>query len=132
MGGGETVDGEFPAGAFGKVEETADVIVLVVGGEEMLNFSRGEREGGERDRLAKIASMQTVEANEFAERHDRSAASSFSAHGFLLGKVYCQDAEKRREWRGYAEEKEWKEEREQFVWRETWRFGKMLCGIREA
>ncbi len=132
MSSGEAVDREFLAASFGEVEEAADVVVLIVSGKEELGLGGGEMERRKRDGLAKIASMCTVEANEFAERHDRSAASSFSAHGFLLGKVYCQDAEKRREWRGGAEETERKEERKQSFGEGHQDSGKMFRGIREA
>ena len=40
---------------FGEVEEAADVVVLVVAGEQALDFGAGERKGGEGHRLAELA-----------------------------------------------------------------------------
>src|SRR5713101_9628921 len=42
MGGRETVDREFLPAGFGKMKEAADVVVLVVSGEEALGFGRSQ------------------------------------------------------------------------------------------
>ena len=102
MGGRETVDGEFLAAGFGEMKEAADVVVLVVSGEEALGFGRSQAKGGERDRLAKISGVRAVQKDEIAQGHHfilrprsdrrilrprsgrRSAARSFGAHGILL------------------------------------------------
>src|SRR5437764_2557259 len=67
--GGEAVDREFLAVAFGEVKETADVVILFVSGKKPLRFYERESEGGKRDGPAKIAGAQTVSAHEFAQRH---------------------------------------------------------------
>lgn len=83
VGGGEAVDGEFGADGFGEVEEAADMVVLVIAGEETFGFLEGEAEGGERDGLAEVGGVGAVEADEFAQGHERSAASGFGAQGVL-------------------------------------------------
>src|SRR6266700_610696 len=93
VGGGETVDREFLAAGFGKMKEAADVVVLVVSGEETLGFGSSQAKGGERDRLAKISGVGAVQPHEIAQGHHfilrprsgrRSAARCFGAHGILL------------------------------------------------
>jgi hypothetical protein len=96
VGGGEAVDGEFGANGFGEMEEAADVVVLVIAGEEAFGFLEGEAEGGERDGLAEVGGVGAVEADEFAQWHERSAASGFGAQGILLGKVYFGQEKKKR------------------------------------
>jgi hypothetical protein len=54
--GGDAIDGILFASGLGEIEEAADVVVLVVTGEEALGFGGSQREGGERYGLAKIAS----------------------------------------------------------------------------
>jgi hypothetical protein len=82
--GGETVDGKFLAGGFGKLEEAADVIVLVVSGKDLFGFVGRKAESGKSYGLAKFTGVQEVETNEFAQRHDGSAASAFGADDILL------------------------------------------------
>jgi hypothetical protein len=89
VGGGDTVDGELRAANVGKMEEAADVIVLVVGGEKTLGFGRRKLECGKRDRLTEVIGESTIQVDEFAQRHHRGAASGFGAHGDLLSGVYC-------------------------------------------
>src|SRR6266566_300184 len=93
VGGGETVDREFLAAGFGEMKEAADVVVLVVSGEEALGFGRSQAKGGERDRLAKISGVGAVQTDKIAQGHHiiwrprsgrRSAARCFGAHGILL------------------------------------------------
>jgi hypothetical protein len=83
VGGAEAVDGEFGASGFGEMEEAADVVVLVIAGEEAFGFLEGEAEGGEGDGLAEVGGVGAVEADEFAQGHERSAASGFGAQGIL-------------------------------------------------
>jgi len=52
--GKDSIDCEFLAVGFGEVEEPADVVILVVAGKEPIGLGRGETEGGESHRLAKI------------------------------------------------------------------------------
>jgi hypothetical protein len=96
VGGGEAVDGKFGAGGFGEMEEAADVVVLVIAGEEAFGFLEGEAEGGERDGLAEVGGVGAVEADEFVQGHERSAASGFGAHGVLPDEVYCGEKKKGR------------------------------------
>jgi hypothetical protein len=96
VGGDEAVDGEFWAGGFGEMEEAADVVVLVIAGEEALGFLRGEAEDRESYGFAEVLSVSTIQADKFAQGHERSAASGFGAHGILLGKVYFGPNEKKR------------------------------------
>jgi len=58
--GGDSVDREFGASGFGKMEKTADVIVLVVTGEEALGFGARQTEDRNRDWLAKIVSVRAI------------------------------------------------------------------------
>src|SRR5712692_10476281 len=60
MGGGDSVDGEFLAGVFGELEESADVIVLVVTGEEASRFCVRQTERRKWNRLTKTAGMRAV------------------------------------------------------------------------
>jgi hypothetical protein len=96
VGGGESVDGEFLADGIGEMEEAADVVVLIVAGEEAFRFGLRKAQRGERDGLAKIANARAIEFDKFAERHHWSAASGFSAHGILQSGVYCEAEKKRR------------------------------------
>jgi hypothetical protein len=96
VGGDKAVDGEFGARGFGEMEEAANVVILVVAGEEAFGFLRGEAEDGERDGLAEIGCVATVQADKFAQGHERSAASGFGAHGILLGSVYFGPEKKKR------------------------------------
>jgi hypothetical protein len=80
VGGGDAVDEELFAVEFGEVEEAADVVVLVVAGEEPLGFGGGQREGGERGGLAEFAGQGAVLGDQFLQGHHRSAAR-FSSHG---------------------------------------------------
>jgi hypothetical protein len=96
VGGGEAIDGEFGAGGFGEMEEAADVVILVIAGEEAFGFPRSEAEVGERDGLAEVGGVGAVEADEFAQGHERRAASGFGAQGILLGKVYFGQEKKKR------------------------------------
>jgi len=70
------------------MEEAANVVVLVEGGEEAFGFSGGELESGKCDRLAKLAGFRKVEGNEIGQRPHRRAASGFSGHG-ESGKTRC-------------------------------------------
>src|SRR5712692_5182150 len=90
VGGGNSVDREFFAGGFRKLEEAADVIVFVVTGEEAFRFRLGQTEGGKGNRLSEFAGERTVQTDQFAQRHDGSAASGLSAHCGLLSRVYRQ------------------------------------------
>jgi len=60
VGGRNSVDGEFLAGGFRELEEAADVIVLVVTGEEAFCFCVRQTEDRKSNRLAKIASVSAV------------------------------------------------------------------------
>ncbi|HKW61113.1 MAG TPA: hypothetical protein VJN89_01095 [Candidatus Acidoferrum sp.] len=87
MGRGDSIDEKFPAAGFGKMEEAADVVVLIVGRKKPLDFGVVERERGERDGPAEFTGLGTIVANQFAQRHDGSASRSFSAHEILLDKL---------------------------------------------
>jgi hypothetical protein len=54
MRGGEAVDGEWRARGFREMKKAADMIVLVVAGEESLGFGGRELECRESNRLAKF------------------------------------------------------------------------------
>jgi hypothetical protein len=96
VGRGDSVDGKFLAGSLGKMEEAADVVILVVAGEEALRFGDGKAKGGQGDGDSEFAGVEAVQADKFAQRHHRSAASGFSAHGVLLSEVYFGEKEKKR------------------------------------
>jgi hypothetical protein len=76
-----SADGELCAAGIGEMEEAADVIVLVVAGEEALGFSGRELESGESDGLAEFTSERAVAADQFGERHHGCASRSFRGHG---------------------------------------------------
>jgi hypothetical protein len=78
------------------MEEAADVVVLVVAGEEALGFLGRKAEDRKSNGLAEIGGVGTVEADEFAQGHERSAASGFGAHGILHGRVYFGLEKKKR------------------------------------
>ena len=82
--GGETVDGEFLAFGFRELEEATDVVVLVVAGEEAFGFGGRKAEVGECNGFAEGSGVLQVEANEFAQGHEGSAASGFGADRLLL------------------------------------------------
>src|ERR1700692_2776165 len=63
------------------MEKAADMVVLVVGGKQPLGLCAGKPERGERDRVAELAGLLTVELNEISQRHHRRTTSSFSGHG---------------------------------------------------
>ena len=97
MGYGDAVDGEWLAAYIGEFQEAADVVVLVIAGEDSLGFGSRESEGGKSNGLAKFAGVLKVDADEFAQRHERSAASGFSADAVLLRlSVLCEGAEGKR------------------------------------
>src|SRR5260370_31874952 len=73
VGGRNPVDREFLAGGLRELKETADVIVLVVTGEEAFRFRVRQTEGRERNGLTKIASVRAVLTDEIAQGHDGSA-----------------------------------------------------------
>jgi hypothetical protein len=61
MGNRDAIDGKLDTIGFGKMEEAADVVVLVKGGKDALGFSGGKLEGGKRGGLAKPADEGEVE-----------------------------------------------------------------------
>ncbi len=105
MGGGETVDREFLPAGFGKMKEAADVVVLVVSGEEALGFGRSQAKGGERDRLAKISGVGAVQtmaaqgaAKGRARRSHVKGARQFVEHAVVWVRCcgrFCGDQEER-------------------------------------
>jgi|SRR5713226_3681631 len=60
MGDGLAADEEQCASSIGEMEKTADVVILVVTGEEAFRFRVRQTEGRERNRLTKIASVRAV------------------------------------------------------------------------
>lgn len=80
MGNRDSVDGEFLAVVFGKMEKAADVIILVVGGKQPLGFFRRELEGRKSNGLAEFPGERQVTRDQFAQCHDERAASSFGRH----------------------------------------------------
>lgn len=95
MGGRNAVDGERFAGGFGEMEKAADVVVLVVTGEEAFGFRSCQVEGGECDGLAKIGGVGTVQVDKFAQGHHGSAGSGLGAYGVPHGE--CTAGTKRKE-----------------------------------
>ncbi len=57
MGDGLAADEELCASSIGEMEETADVVVLVIAGEEPLGFGDRKAKDGERNRLAETVSV---------------------------------------------------------------------------
>jgi hypothetical protein len=106
VGGGEAVDGEFGADGIREMEEAADVVVLVIAGEEAFGFLEGEAEGGEKDGLAEVGGVGAVEADEFAQGHERSG---FGAQGIL--RVKSTAGRKRKEEFNTEGAESWEEER---------------------
>jgi hypothetical protein len=96
VGGKEAVDGEFAAGGFREMEEAADVVVLVITGEQAFGFLGGEAKDGQSNWLAEIPGVGAVQPDEFAQGHEGSAARGFGAHAGLLGKVYRSEKKKER------------------------------------
>ena len=101
-GGGDAVDGVGVAIAFGEVEETADVVVLVAGGEEALGFAGGESEGGKSHGLVKFAGEGEVAVDEFAKggqwigRPQRPPAAECTAGGERRKEARTESAEKKK------------------------------------
>ena len=104
MRGGDSVDQEFLAGSFREMEEAADVVVLVVAGEEALGLWDCEAKDGESDQFAEIVGVGAVQPDEFAQGHEGSAARGFGARGVLLSGVYFGGKKKKREAEGPEEE----------------------------
>src|SRR5260370_13079962 len=102
MRGGDCVDREFLAGSFREPEKTADVIILVVTGEEAPRLCVRQSKDGKRHRLAKIVGVRAVQVHKLAQRHDGSAASGFNAPGSLLSRMYPREREQRKGRRGCA------------------------------
>ena len=96
MGGGDAVDGEFFPRGIREMEKAADVVILVVAGEEAFGLWGCEAKDGESDQFAEITGMGAVQPDEFAQGHERSAARGFGAHGVLLSEVYfgCKEEER--------------------------------------
>jgi len=84
MGDGLAADEEPCPSSIGEMEKAADVVILVVTREEALRLGGGKAEGGKSHGLAKITGMKTIETDEFPQRHEGCAASSFGANGLLL------------------------------------------------
>ena len=63
---GNAIDQEFLPLGFGKVEETADVVVLIVSGKHSLRFCGGQTEVGKGHLLAIFTGVSEIKANEFA------------------------------------------------------------------
>ena len=63
---GNSIDREFLTLGFGKVEEAADVVVLIVSGKNALDFSRRKVEVREGHLLAIFTGVAEITANEFA------------------------------------------------------------------
>src|SRR5713101_5296623 len=82
--GGNAVDGKFLASGFREVEKAADMVVLVVAGEKPFGFRSRELKRREGHRGAKAPGERAVEADEFAQWHNRSVAGSFTRHGSLV------------------------------------------------
>src|SRR2546426_12604261 len=80
VGGGDSVDREFFAGCFRELEKAADVIVLVVTGEEACRFRLGQTEGGKRHRLSEFAGERTISTDQITQWHDGSAARRLTGH----------------------------------------------------
>jgi hypothetical protein len=97
MGYGRAVDGVGRAFGFGKMEEAADVIVLVIAGEDTLEVGGGKAEGGKSDRLAIFTGEGRVTVDEFAKGEHGSASNCLLGHnsGSRDG-VYCRWSRKKR------------------------------------
>src|SRR3954452_8008179 len=77
---GDAVDGEgVLAACVREMKEAADVVVLIVAGEQGLNFRAGERKSRERCRLAKIRGQAPIFLHEFLQRHHGGTAR-FGGH----------------------------------------------------
>src|ERR1700674_2638442 len=94
--GRDAVDGEFFAREIGEMEETADVVILVVAGEDAFGLGDCEAKDGESDSFAEIVGVGAVQPDEFAQGHEGSAARGFGAHGVLLSEVYFGGKKKKR------------------------------------
>src|ERR1700680_3703717 len=77
---GDAIDRKFVAVGFGEVEESADVVVLVVGRKETFRFGSRELERRKRDTLAELAGQGEVQVNKLAKAHENVAAR-FGDHG---------------------------------------------------
>src|SRR5882762_7333432 len=94
--GGDAINGESFARGIGEMEETADVVVLVVAGEDAFGLCDREAKDGESDPFAEIVGVGAVQPDEFAQGHEGSAARGFGAHGVLLCGVYFGGKKKKR------------------------------------
>ena len=65
---------------FGEMEETADVVILVVGREKTFSFGRRELERGKSDTLAELAGQGEVQVNQLTKSYGNGAANWFGAH----------------------------------------------------
>src|SRR5713101_341937 len=66
---GLAANGESHPAGMGEMEKAADVVVVVIAGEEALGFGGGEMESRESHRLDKFGSKRAVSLNEFSEGH---------------------------------------------------------------
>jgi len=126
--GREAVDGKSLAAGFGEMKESADMIILVVTGEEPLRFGMRQSENGKSNGLAKFTGVQAIQADKFAKGHDGSAASGFGADANLLWQSVLRH--RKEEKRLASKLKEYRRVRRRNVWRLTRGFGKMLGRIR--
>ena len=66
------------------MKKAANVIVLVIGREEILEFRRGQAERSQGCRNSESSGQREIFVDELAERHNRRAASGVSAHSACL------------------------------------------------
>ncbi|GAC1624560.1 MAG: hypothetical protein PVS2B2_11450 [Candidatus Acidiferrum sp.] len=77
---GSAADGVGSAFSLREMEEAADVIVLIITGEDTLDFVWGKGERRKGDGLAIFTGESGVTINEFAKGEHGSAASGFGGH----------------------------------------------------
>jgi hypothetical protein len=63
------------------MEESTDVVILVVGRKKPLGFGGGDLKRRQSDGLAKLARQREIEIDKLAEGHTNSSASRFGTHG---------------------------------------------------
>jgi len=85
---------EYFSPRFRKWKVTADMIVLVVTGEEAFRFGVSSTKAGRATGSPNCRCERGIN-DEIAQGHDGSAASGFGAHRVLPSKVYCEDKKKK-------------------------------------
>lgn len=96
MGSRNAVDGVTGAAGFRKMEEAADVVVLVKTRKEAFDISRVQGKGRERKRLAEGADTRPIKTNKLREGHKSNRAAGWRQETFLPRQIVLRVEEERQ------------------------------------